>query len=184
MLSGDLVKVTDYWSWRESVCDCVCGSRPESGERRLVTRSDWAGEAQTPDKASNMRGRGHPNTGLTNKCGHHTGDHSTPQHTLVTTPHDGAWKTGSRVLRGNESRPWWLCPISGTLDRPWMTLWWFWVSGALSLSVTLRAASLWRPSWRLTVTATIMMTRSRQTLTNFKSFISEEGEKMLFINEC
>ena len=25
----------------------------------LVTRSDWAGEAETPDKASNMRGRGH-----------------------------------------------------------------------------------------------------------------------------
>ena len=169
MLSGDLVKVIDYWSWRESVCDCVCGSRPESGER------DWW-QGQTPDKASNMRGRGHHQ---------HRADwwpllitHWWP----LTPQHDGAWKTGSRVLRGNESRPWW--PISGTLDRPWMTLWWFWASGALSLSVTLRAASLWRPSWRVDVTATIMMTRSRQTLTNFKSFISEEGEKMLFINEC
>ena len=41
---------------RESLCDCVCGDqRVES----LVTRSDWAGEAETPDKASNMRGRGH-----------------------------------------------------------------------------------------------------------------------------
>ena len=28
--AGDLVKVIDCWSWRESLCDCVWGSRPES----------------------------------------------------------------------------------------------------------------------------------------------------------
>ena len=175
MLSGDLVKVIDYWSWRERELVWLCLWRPESGEssdKVRLGRGGW-----DTRQGQQHAGAGSPPTseGITHwHC------------PLVTSPHhhNEAWKTGSnKVLRGNESRPWW--PISGPLDRPWMTLWWFRVSGALSLSVTLRAASLWRSSWRETVTATMMMTRSRQTLSNFiKSFLSEEGEKMLFINEC
>ena len=77
MLSGDLVKVIDYWSWRESVCDRVCGSRPESGEPRLVTRSDTR-QGQQHAGAGSPPTPGWPTSaGITDDhSSSHTGDHS------------------------------------------------------------------------------------------------------------
>ena len=153
----------------ESLCDCVCGSRPESGERRLVTRSDCR-EAET------LRHNRHAGVGSPGNIG------GKPTSIYPVWSGDVGLYWGCCEGLKAESPLWW--PLSGPPDWPWMTLWWFRVSGGLSLSVTLRGASLWRPSWRVTVTQCDSQRWWWRSLSNFKLFSSEEGEKMLFINEC